>query len=315
VQGVILAAGRGTRLQPLTPSRSKAMAPVLGQPLVVRVMDTLRAAGIQRFVIVTGPHDPDLEEYLRCSCSTGEQLSFTVQHERLGMAHALGCAAPWIDDTFVLSACDSLTTPANVSALTFTHREGGADVTLNLMEVTPAAVARSAAVVVREGWVRHIIEKPSPEQAPSSTISLPLYVCSPDLLPLLSEIKRSTRGEYELADALQLLIDRGGRVAQHTTDWRLQVSTPEDLLALNLHFLRQLTEQRGEPVSLGEDTRLLPPLVIDGDVEIAARCSIGPNVYLEGPCRIEADVHLRDTIVLRNATVTQGRHIKLAVVC
>jgi NDP-sugar pyrophosphorylase family protein len=315
VQGVILAAGHGTRLQPLTPSRSKAMVPVLGRPLVEHVMETLRASGIQRFVFVTGPGDSDLETYLSNNYGDAEQLMFTVQHERKGMAHALGCAAPLIDDTFVLSACDSLTTAANVSALTTTHRETGADVTLNLMEVTPAAVARSAAVVVRNSWVRQIVEKPSPEQAPSSTISLPLYVCSPDLLRLLSEVNRSIRGEYELADALQLLIDRGGRVAQYTTDWRLQVSTPEDLLALNLHLLRELPAQQGDPVSLGEGSRLIPPLVIDGDVEIAGGCCIGPNVYLEGPCRIEADVQLRDTIVLRNATVEQGRHIRLAVVC
>jgi glucose-1-phosphate thymidylyltransferase len=291
------------------------MVPVLGRPLIEHVIDTLRAAGIHRFVIVTGPDDPDLEAHLSGSSRDTEQLTITVQHERLGMAHALGCAAPLIDDTFVLTACDSLTTATNVSALTEVHRESGADVTLNLMEVTPAAVARSAAVVVADGWVRQIVEKPSPEQAPSSTISLPLYVCSPGLLPLLSEIRPSIRGELELADALQLLIDRGGKVAHHTTDWRVQVSTPEDLLALNLHLLRKLTEQRGEPVSLGKGARLVPPLVFDGDVEIGDGCCIGPNVYLEGPCRIEAGVQLRDSIVLRNATVEQGRHIRLAVVC
>jgi glucose-1-phosphate thymidylyltransferase len=201
-----------------------------------------------------------------------------------------------------------------VAALIATHHRTGADATLNLMAASRSQVARSSAVVASEGWVRKIVEKPIPEQAPSSTISLPLYVCSPALLPLLGEIKRSVRGEYEMADAFQMLIDRGGRVAQHTADWRLQVSSTEDLLALNLHLLKGRTGQTGEPVALGRCTRLIPPLVIGPGVEIASDCRIGPNVYLEGPCRIETGVHIRDAVVLRDAAVAPGRQLRQTMV-
>jgi NDP-sugar pyrophosphorylase family protein len=232
------------------------------------------------------------------------------------MAHALGCAAPLLSGDFILSSCDSLTDSDDVATLFARHHETGSDVTLSVMDVEPGVVSRSAAIEIRGGWVRRIIEKPAPGEAPSTTISLPLYVCTSPVLDLLDEVGPSPRGEYDLADVFQSLIDRGGRVGHQVAHHRLQVSTSDDLLALNLRCLEQDPERRqGGPESLGADSQLVPPVVIGSGVRIGTGCRIGPRVYLEGPCVMGDGVRLRDSVVLRNATIDPGSRLSGELVC
>src|SRR5512139_3100314 len=115
MQGVILAAGKGKRLQPITFHRSKAMAPVLGKPIVERVMDELVASGVSDFVVVASPDDEEIVRYFTLQSELRDRVRLVYQAERLGMAHALQCAAPLLSDDFVLCACDNLV-PAEQAA-------------------------------------------------------------------------------------------------------------------------------------------------------------------------------------------------------
>ena len=108
MQGVILAAGRGKRLRPITLKRSKAMAPVLGKPIVERVMEDLAALGVDEFVVVASPDDQELAHHFEQASELQARVRIVHQPERLGMAHALNCAAPLIRGDFILSACDNL---------------------------------------------------------------------------------------------------------------------------------------------------------------------------------------------------------------
>jgi NDP-sugar pyrophosphorylase family protein len=287
------------------------MAPVLGRPLIARVLDTIASADIRDLIIVVGAEDREIRDFLDQRVQPADRVRCVVQHDRLGMAHALHCAAPLLaGEEFLLSSCDSLTVPETVAALVRTHRKTGPAATLAVMDVAPEAVTRSAAVEVQESWIRRIVEKAPPGEAPSTTISLPLYVCSPGILELLPDVEPSPRGEYELADVFQLLIDRGGKVALHRTDWRLQVSTPEDLLALNLHYLRRDRSRiHGRPDSIDATSRVEAPVVMGPGVRIGAGCRIGPRVYLEGPCEVEDDVQVRDAVVLRHVTIGRGSRV------
>src|SRR3954470_13501057 len=108
MQGVLLAAGKGKRLQPLTLERSKAMAPVAGKPLSGRVADLLVAQRIDELIVVIGPNDSEVQPYFASQANLSVPVRFVVQHERIGMAHALGLAAPWLVGDFMMSACDNL---------------------------------------------------------------------------------------------------------------------------------------------------------------------------------------------------------------
>ena len=190
------------------------------------------------------------------------------------------------------------------------HRAAGAQVTLSLLKVDAAIVPRTGIVDLQDGRVRRIVEKPSLEEAPSDIASLPLYVFSPRLLDYLPEVKLSPRGEYELHDAIQMVIDRGQLVTGAFTDGRLQLTNANDLLALNRHYLTTGGDMpQLAPHSVGQHTHLITPLRIEEGTTIGPGCVIGPRVYIERNCHIGADVLIKDAVILRNTTIKDGRQI------
>ncbi|RKZ44714.1 MAG: hypothetical protein DRQ58_11175, partial [Gammaproteobacteria bacterium] len=239
-------------------------------------------------------------------------VQFVVQEERLGMAHALGLAASMIDGPFVLSACDSLKPVEHVAALL--EAGSGADGALSLMDVSLERVSTAAPVEMDEDCViSRIVEKPAAEDAPSNTVSLPLYCLPHRVLDLLAGQGPSARGEYELQDAIQALIDEGSRIVGVKTDQRLQVSTPEDLLDLNLRFLDESPGGR-VPETIPDGTIIQGPVWIDDGVTLGSNCRIGPDVVLERGCVLGSGVQITRSMVLRNALVPGGLEIDGQVV-
>lgn len=319
MQGVILAAGKGKRLQPVTPARTKAMAPVAGKPIVARVFDLLVQTGVNEVILLVSPDDNAIVPYFERHTPPGVQVTFVVQQERLGMAHALGLVAPHLHGDFIMSACDNLVPPEHMAALIATHRREQANATLSLMEIDIAHAASTGIVEWEAGaegrLIRRIVEKPQPHEAPSNVSSLPLYVFSSTLLHYLPQVKPSARGEYELQDAIQLLINHSGRVTGVLTDVRWQLTNVNDLLELNRHYLA-VEQAHGQvhvpPINHG--VRLIPPVRIDADCVIDSSCIIGPHVYLEPGCRIGAGARVENAILLQNAVVEAGAVIAGAVV-
>ena len=230
MQAVVLAAGRGTRLRPITASRSKAMVPVLGRPLVERALMPFFDNGIRDFVFVVSPDDVEITEHFSERTSLDMSARFVIQEKQLGTAHALGMAAPFLSGRFAVTACDSVVDAQHIRMLLSGGEE--ADAVLSLLDVEPELVSRSAAVSLDCHSVTGIVEKPAPGCEPSHTVSLPHYIFSPRFLEFLEGIGASPRGEYELADAIQGLIDAGRRVVGVRAEERLQVSSPGDLLSL-----------------------------------------------------------------------------------
>ncbi len=309
MQAVVLAAGLGTRLLPVTKDRSKAMVPVLGRPLVELAIEPLVLPGLDEVILVVGPDDQEIRDYFSTTTTLRIRARFMVQEERLGMAHALAVVGPYLTGDFVLTACDSLIPQAHVNDLLNLHTDGSA--VLSLMDVAPELVGRSAAVEIQGDEVRRIVEKPRPGEAPSDTVSLPHYILPRGVIDLLDELEPSPRGEIELQSAIQRLIDDDCRVVGVRTTSRLQVSKPEDLLRLNLEMLQ--VEDGGERV-FGETVNggpvLKGPLRIEDGVTLGRYCEIGPNVYLESGCVIGNSVVVRDSVVLRGVSVPDHQRIE-----
>ena len=314
MQAVILAAGKGSRLHPITTRRTKAMLPILGQPIVERVMEGLAHNGVDEFVLVVSPDDTDIVTYFRES-PLRDYVTFVEQKERLGMAHALRQAAPYIRGQFVLSACDNLVSEEHVKELVAAHGTTPSHhATLSLMKVPPELIARTGIVEMREGFVTRIVEKPQPSQAPSDIASLPLYVFTPDILDYVARVPRSPRGEYELQDAIQMLIDDGGKVRGVLTESRLTLTDAGDLLEINRRYLDGDLRLHLTPYTVGPNTQLITPLRIESGITIGADCVIGPRVYIERDCTIGSNTTIRDAVVLRGAVVPAGSMIEGQVV-
>lgn len=310
MQAVILAAGKGSRLNPITLNRSKAMVPILGKPIVERVMEQIVQNGIHDFILVVSRQDSEVVRYFREQSALQVNLQFVIQPERLGMANALSLAAPHINDTFIMSACDNLTSTEHIAELLETHRDRKAQATLSLMEIDLSQASRTGVVEMDDGYIRRIVEKPSPSEAPSNISSLPLYVFSPKLLTYLPEVAPSPRGEYELQDAIQMLINHDGHVTGVLTPTRLQLTNAADLLALNRHYLTTGGDKpQLAPQSVGPHTHLITPLRIEEGTTIGPGCVIGPRVYIERNCRIGADVLIKDAVILRDTVIEDGQQI------
>jgi bifunctional UDP-N-acetylglucosamine pyrophosphorylase/glucosamine-1-phosphate N-acetyltransferase len=316
MQGVILAAGKGSRLHPITLRRSKAMVPVLGKPLVERVMEDMHANGVRDFVLVVSTDDRDIARYFRLESTLEADVRFVYQVKRLGMADALRQAAPLINEDFILSACDNLTSADYVGQMIAAwQREPRPNAVLSLMPVSRDRVSSTGIVELDGEWIVRIVEKPKPEEAPSNVSSLPLYCFGSALLEYLPKVQLSPRGEYELQDAIQMLIENEGCIRGVFVERRLTVTGPADLLNINRHYLVSGdSSPQLAPHTVGPNTRLITPLHIESGVVIGADCTIGPNVYVERDCQIGTGSYIRDAVVLRGVQIPAGSRITDQVV-
>lgn len=316
MQAVILAAGKGSRLHPITTSRSKAMLPILGKPIVERVMEGLVVNDVDDFILVVSQNDHYIRRYFQQESQIEVNVRFVIQPERLGMADALRWAAPLIQEDFVLSACDNLIDSGDIARmLDLWQTSPRPNAILTLLTVPAEQINRSGIVALDGDRVVRILEKPAQNDAPSDIASLPLYCFSHQLLDYLPEVRLSPRGEYELQDAIQMLIDRHGEVRGLMVDSRLTLTRPADLIEINRHYLASSdTQSQLQTQTVGPNTQLITPLHIEGGTVIGPDCIIGPNVYIERDCRIGAQAIIRDAILLREAIVPKRAEIADQVV-
>jgi bifunctional UDP-N-acetylglucosamine pyrophosphorylase/glucosamine-1-phosphate N-acetyltransferase len=163
--------------------------------------------------------------------------------------------------------------------------------------------------------VAGIIEKPPPAEAPSDISSAPLYAFSNRILNYLPQVPISPRGEYELQDAIQMMIDEGLTVNGLFLNSRLTLTTANDLLAINLDYLYAMAQsyQVGSD-NIGSTTKLVNPVFIEEGVEVGQNCQIGPGVYIEKNVRVGDDVQLENVVVLRDTTIAKNTRLKDKVI-
>lgn len=305
MQGVILAAGKGSRLHPITTKRSKAMLPILGKPIVERVLEGIHESGVRDFILVVSRDDKEIRRYFEEECQLDVDIRFVIQEQRLGMANALACAATFIHEDFVLSSCDNLVAPRHVGELIRVWQvDGPMESLISLRRVDRSEVSKLGIVVLEGKQVVRIVEKPRPDEAPSNIASLPLYIFTPRILEYLPHVPLSARGEYELQDAIQMLIDHNYEVHGLFTEGRLTLTGPEDLLAINRHYLMEGHDRpQLAPFTVGPNTHLITPLRIEEGTVIGSDCVIGPRVYIERDCKIGNGVTIKDAVLLRGSAV------------
>lgn len=316
MQAIILAAGKGKRLAPVTDIRSKPGLPAGGKPIIQRVIEQIYEAGIDEFIVVIHPNDTALMSILRSEIPSQIQLKITTQDHPKGMADALQCAVPLIEGAFLLSAADNLTSTMHIRSLIdlFQASSSTAGV-LSIMQISKDKVTSTGIVELAGTRITRIIEKPALDEAPSNISSLPLYILSPIILEYLYEMKVSRRGEYELQDIIQAMIDSGLEVNGLMTSHRLSLTTIDDLLRLNLYFMGQEGYRSTNRAAYhGKNTRLIKPYCIGPGVVLGDGCTIGPGVLIEKDCMISSGVTTRNAVILEGSHLEESSRIENAVV-
>jgi glucose-1-phosphate thymidylyltransferase len=226
MQAIVPAAGEGTRLRPLTAERPKGLVEVAGRPILTHVFESLLAAGIDRIVVVVGYRGDDVVDYYG-DAFRGTPLTYAWQAERLGLGHAVSTAAAHVSGDVVVWNGDNVGDVA-LSGLIDRHRRTDAAATLLVDEVSRERASEGAVCVVDDGDVVGLVEKP--DAPPSTLIPRGVFVFSARLFDALDRIDPSARGEYELTDAVDLLVDEGARVETVGLDgWLVNVNTTADV--------------------------------------------------------------------------------------
>jgi len=317
MQAVILAAGKGTRLGKIASKHSKAMLPIAARPMVERVMRQIDTGWIDQFILVISPEDREIKAYFQQNRDYSGRVEFALQERQLGMAHALRCAAGLIRDDFLLSACDNLVSRAHISEmLKVWELSPGICGILSLIRMDPAAIQHSAAVELDGDLVCKIIEKPPINSAPSNIASLPLYIVSSRILDQLACIEPSVRDELELQEAIQGLIQAHGNVLGILTEDRITLTTSQDLLYINKHYLKSggfISMSFTETV--GKGTRLIPPYVIESGVIIGEDCTIGPCVTIGAGSTISDGTIIKNSVLLGGSSVKKPGYINEIAGC
>jgi glucose-1-phosphate thymidylyltransferase len=226
MKAVVLAAGKGTRLRPLTDDTPKAMVEVAGRPLLDHVFEQLLGLGISEFVVVVGYRKQRIidryEDEFR-----GVPITYAHQREQLGLAHALLQAEPYVDEPFALMLGDNVFR-ANLGDVVERQRRGDVDSAFLVEEVPPSEAGRYGVCETNgQGEIVEVIEKP--DDPPSNLVMTGFYTFSPAIFHACHLVRPSDRGEYELPDTIDLLLESGRTIdAIPMEGWRVDVGYPED---------------------------------------------------------------------------------------
>ncbi|MFC7209809.1 UTP--glucose-1-phosphate uridylyltransferase AglF [Natronoarchaeum sp. GCM10025321] len=226
MKAVVLAAGKGTRLRPLTDDKPKGLVEVNGRPIVTHCFERLAELGAEEFVVVVGYRKEDIIEHYGDEWE-GIPITYTHQREQNGLAHALLTAEEHIDDDFMLILGDNIF-EANLEDVVHRQKESRADAAFLVEEVPWDEASRYGVCDTNSyGEITDVVEKP--DDPPSNLVMTGFYTFSPAIFHACKLVQPSNRGEYEISEAIDLLIQSGRTIDAIGLDgWRIDVGYPED---------------------------------------------------------------------------------------
>ena len=226
MKAVVLAAGKGTRLRPLTDDKPKGMVEVDDKPLLTHCFEQLAEMGADEFVVVVGYLKESIIEHYGDSFE-GIPITYTHQREQKGLAHALLMVEEHIDDDFMLMLGDNIFN-ANLQDVVRRQREDRADAAFLVEEVPWEEAGRYGVCETNAyGEITDVVEKP--EEPESNLVMTGFYTFSPAIFHACKLVQPSNRDEYEISEAIDLLIRSGRTIDAIRIDgWRIDVGYPED---------------------------------------------------------------------------------------
>jgi glucose-1-phosphate thymidylyltransferase len=285
LKGLILSGGKGTRLRPITHTSAKQLVPVANKPVLFYGIEAMAQAGIAEVGIIIAPETgAEIQAAAGDGSRFGVKLTYIVQDEPLGLAHAVLTAEPFLGDSpFVMYLGDNLL-QGGIEDLVSAFREHGPDA---LILLTPVPDPEQYGVAeLSEGAVVRLVEKPSKPKTDLALVGV--YMFTSVVHAAARAIEPSDRGELEITDAIQHLVDQGLRVEPHVVrGWWKDTGRLEDMLAANRLVLDTIQSRvEGELIDSQVDGRV----VIEPGARLE-RCTV------RGPAIIGAGAHLSDCYI------------------
>jgi glucose-1-phosphate thymidylyltransferase len=340
LKGIILHGGHGTRLRPLTHTGPKQLLPIANKPMSQYALDDLKRAGITEIGIIIGDVYPEkVKEYYGSGEKFGVKITYIYQDAPKGISHAVRLCKDFIgNDKFIVYLGDNVLRK-NLIGYTKKFETSDSDAMILLCEVEePQRFGIAELDKNNPGKIKKIMEKP--KDPPSNLAVIGIYFLTPKIFDIIDNLKPSWRGELEITDALDMLMNQGNKIEYDTvTGWWKDTGTPEDIIHANKLVLDSIgtenqflidndSEIKGNIV-IGKGTEISRDSFVTGPAIIGKNCKIGPAVRL-GPyvsvgdnctlkncnleesiimadCKIDAKIDLSSSIVAHSSEIEDSK--------
>jgi glucose-1-phosphate thymidylyltransferase len=290
---VIPSAGFGKRLRPHTYTKPKPLLNVAGKPVLGHILDKIKGLEAEEVIFIVGWLGEQIEAYVRKNYSFPSR--YVEQKELLGQAHAIWLARDYLEGPVFIIFVDTIF-EADLSRLA----EVDADGVLYVKEVEDPR--RFGVVVLEKGYIKNLIEKPEGFEHKLAIVGLYYIKDSQFLIECIEELIAKdikTKGEYYLADALQIMIEKGAKFITRRVDVWEDCGKPETVLDTNRYLLEH-GHDNSEQVK-ADDFLIVPPVHIDPSARIS-NSIVGPYVTISGGCEIRGSI-IRDSIIDEGAYI------------
>ena len=325
MKGIILHGGHGTRLRPLTHTGPKQLLKIANKPMSQYALEDLRDVGITDIAIIIGDVYPEkVKEFYGNGEKFGVNLTYIYQDNPKGIAHAINLCSDFIgNDKFVVYLGDNILR-AELSPYVNFFESSSNDAQILLAEVENPS--QFGVVEIKENKILKIIEKP--KDPPSNLAVIGVYFLTPKIFEIIKQLKPSWRGELEITEALQLLMDNGLQIDHdYVTGWWKDTGTPKDILHANKLILESMTKSnKNDGVFIGKnciidpESKIIGPVIIGDNCTIKTSVTIGPNVsigknsHLKN-CSIKNSIVMDDCIInapikIVDSIIADGTEIK-----
>ena len=297
-------------MRPLTYTRPKVMLPIANRPILEHALLEGVKAGIEEYIFVIGYYGDTVRGYFGSGERWGVKIDYVTQREQLGTANALDVAKELLDGSFIVLNGDVVVQADDIARVA-----AGGSTTMSVIEVqNPAHLG-----VVRVDGDRVVAIYEKVAEPPTNLVNAGLYLLTADIFAAVSRTKRSPRGEYEITDSLELMIEEGQAIrCQHLDSW-LDLTYPWQLLDANEAMLAGLEPQsqgdveegvviRG-PVSIGKGTVVRSGSYLEGPIVIGDGCRIGPHCYIRPATAIGDGCHIGSAVEVKNCIIMRGTNI------
>jgi UDP-N-acetylglucosamine diphosphorylase/glucosamine-1-phosphate N-acetyltransferase len=306
---VVLAAGEGKRMRPLTAKRPKVMLPLANRPMMEHLILAAREAGINDFIFVVGYGEREIRRHFGDGSELGVRIRYAPQRQQRGTADALRSAHDLVTGPFLLLNGDMILNAPDIANLCSCRAP--------CMSTSTTDHPQDYGVVVVENGLVTTLEEKS-KHLRSNQINAGAYFFSPDIFDFVNKVQTSSRGELELTDALIHYIEEKKLTAYQLSQW-MDVGNPWDMLDANLSLMSSLspdivgTVEEGVSmqgtVIVGKGSIVKSGTYIEGPCIIGKNCRIGPHAYIRGATSIGDDCHIGHCSELKNSIIMNGTKI------
>lgn len=318
LKAIILSAGEGSRMRPLTLTKPKTMLPVAGKPIIQYNIESLRDNGITDILLIVRYKEEMVRNYFGDGSDFGVNIFYKTQKDFLGTANAISYGEDFIDDSIIVLNGDIILDDEIIHEIIKKYNYLTPDTLMLLTEVEdPSAFG---VVEIENGNIKSIVEKPKREEAPSNLVNAGIYIFNKDIFDKIRKTEISERGEYEITDSVSLQIKYNKTVIGHKTskDW-IDVGRPWELIEVNEDLIGKLkTEIKGTiedgafihgEVFLDEGSVIKAGVYIEGNVYIGKNCDIGPNSYIRGNTYFGDNVHVGNAVEIKNSIIMENTNV------